>query len=247
MISIVRTLRFQATSHSSIRPCVQYIPFGNLPSAYKAAWWLFLRYSQERLQSVLCRLHAYHSGFKMLALSVTPILVLLLALSSSSAARHVDFLGRSNAAACETVTSTALVTIKLCDPATTTITSIQTVAAIPATVTVTVTGTPASGTWPVVKVTSTLSTASAATASCLSNAQATSIVEAFKTILTDPDRSVVNATAQALIADEFMETSDSINSLAGLPVSRADTSLTPLSSAILSTYPAHLPIYQSLF
>ncbi|KIW87055.1 uncharacterized protein Z519_12352 [Cladophialophora bantiana CBS 173.52] len=57
--------------------------------------------------------------------------------------------------------------------------------------------------------------AALAAAGCLSDAQATSIVSAWKTILTSPDRASASATAQTLIADEFLETSDAINSLAG--------------------------------
>ena len=56
-------------------------------------------------------------------------------------------------------------------------------------------------------------------ANCLSDEQAKSIVDAFKKILTSPDRSVAKSTADQIIADEFLETSDSVNSLNGLPVS----------------------------
>lgn len=58
------------------------------------------------------------------------------------------------------------------------------------------------------------------TAACLSDEQTKWIVDSFKTILSHPDRSVAKSTADELIADEFLETSDSINSLSGLPVSR---------------------------
>lgn len=61
--------------------------------------------------------------------------------------------------------------------------------------------------------------ASSNTAACLSDEQTKWIVDSFKTILSHPDRSVAKSTANGLIADEFLETSDSINSLSGLPVS----------------------------
>ncbi|KAJ9616535.1 hypothetical protein H2200_000254 [Cladophialophora chaetospira] len=61
----------------------------------------------------------------------------------------------------------------------------------------------------------------ASPAECLSDAQATSIVSSWNAILTHPDRTVANATAQALINDEFLRTSDSINSLIGLPLGNA--------------------------
>jgi hypothetical protein len=57
------------------------------------------------------------------------------------------------------------------------------------------------------------------TAACLSDEQTKWIVDSFKIILSHPDRNVAKSTAIELIADEFLETSDSINSLSGLPVS----------------------------
>lgn len=53
---------------------------------------------------------------------------------------------------------------------------------------------------------------------CLTDQQAQFIVNAFKTILTAQDRQVANATAQTLIADGYVEESDSINILAGYPL-----------------------------
>lgn len=53
---------------------------------------------------------------------------------------------------------------------------------------------------------------------CLNDYQATYLVEQFKSILTNPDRQAANQTAQTVIADDYVEVSDSINSLAGYPV-----------------------------
>ena len=53
---------------------------------------------------------------------------------------------------------------------------------------------------------------------CLYPAAATSLVSSFKSVLTNPDRQAANATAQIIIADNFTETSDSIDTLAGYPV-----------------------------
>ncbi|KAK4212149.1 hypothetical protein QBC37DRAFT_197618 [Rhypophila decipiens] len=50
---------------------------------------------------------------------------------------------------------------------------------------------------------------------CLEDKQANFIVEKFKSILTNPDRSAAKATAEALIAQVYVEESDSINILAG--------------------------------
>lgn len=60
---------------------------------------------------------------------------------------------------------------------------------------------------------------------CMSDAQAAFIVKTFKSILMNPDRNAAVQTANTLIADNYVETSDSINVLAGYPVSR------PCSSA----------------
>lgn len=54
---------------------------------------------------------------------------------------------------------------------------------------------------------------------CLSDQQAAFIVKTFKSILTNPDRKGAIATANIIIADKYVETSDSINVLAGYPVS----------------------------
>ena len=80
------------------------------------------------------------------------------------------------------------------------------------------------------------------TSTCLTDAAATSLAEAFSSMLTNPDRSAANATGQAIIADGYSETSDSILSLEHEPVSIRDLSVvrrrakSPSSSA-----PSHLP------
>ena len=58
---------------------------------------------------------------------------------------------------------------------------------------------------------------------CLSQDQANSIVSQFIVGLTHPDVPAANATLQALLADDFKETSDSILSLEGLPVRSLET------------------------
>jgi hypothetical protein len=52
----------------------------------------------------------------------------------------------------------------------------------------------------------------------LSQAFAEDVVAKFITILSHPDIATANATAQALLADGYSETSDSILSLEGQPV-----------------------------
>ena len=54
---------------------------------------------------------------------------------------------------------------------------------------------------------------------CLNDEQANFIVAAFQSILTNPNRQSANVTAQTLVADNYVETSDSINTLAGYPAS----------------------------
>jgi hypothetical protein len=48
--------------------------------------------------------------------------------------------------------------------------------------------------------------------------QATNIVNAFLYLLANPKATNFNATANALFSDDFTDTSDSINQLAGIPV-----------------------------
>ncbi|KAM7185511.1 hypothetical protein V8F20_011767 [Naviculisporaceae sp. PSN 640] len=50
---------------------------------------------------------------------------------------------------------------------------------------------------------------------CLEDKQADFIVEKFRSILTNPDRKAAKKTAEELIADVYVEESDSINILAG--------------------------------
>ncbi|KIW34940.1 uncharacterized protein PV07_01677 [Cladophialophora immunda] len=108
-------------------------------------------------------------------------------LASASSAAFLDLLGRAN---------------KLCPTVVDTNTTTSTLSVIVPPITVT--------------VTPSLPQATPSTVlGCLSDAQATNIVSAWKTILSSPDRASASATAQALIADEYLETSDSINSLAG--------------------------------
>lgn len=54
---------------------------------------------------------------------------------------------------------------------------------------------------------------------CLSDSQAAFVVKQFKSILTNPDRKAAIATANVMLSDNYVETSDSINVLAGYPVS----------------------------
>jgi len=56
------------------------------------------------------------------------------------------------------------------------------------------------------------------TSTCLTDAAATSLATAFQSMLTNPDRNAANATGQAILADSFNETSDSILSLEGQPL-----------------------------
>lgn len=58
---------------------------------------------------------------------------------------------------------------------------------------------------------------------CLSQHQANGIVSQFIVGLQHPDVPAANATLQALLADDFKETSDSILSLEGQPVRSVGT------------------------
>jgi hypothetical protein len=74
-----------------------------------------------------------------------------------------------------------------------------------------------------------LSTLPTGTRPCLSDAQATNIVNSWKAIIMHSDRDAAKTTAEKLIADEFLLTGDSINSLAGIAVSVISlSSLAPL-------------------
>ena len=56
---------------------------------------------------------------------------------------------------------------------------------------------------------------------CLSDSQANFLAEQFKSVLTNPNRQAANTLATVLVASNYVETSDSINLLAGFPVSNA--------------------------
>jgi hypothetical protein len=56
------------------------------------------------------------------------------------------------------------------------------------------------------------------TYTCLSGAQATNIVSTFASFLTQPQATDFTTKANALLASDFTDTSDSINFLAGIPV-----------------------------
>lgn len=56
--------------------------------------------------------------------------------------------------------------------------------------------------------------------SCLNGPEATDIINAFASLLTGPQASTFNVTANALLASDFTDTSDSIDYLAGFPVAR---------------------------
>jgi hypothetical protein len=80
------------------------------------------------------------------------------------------------------------------------------------------------------------------TSTCLTDAAATSLAEAFSSMLTNPDRSAANATGQAIIADGYSETSDSILSLEHEPVGTAIYLLCDaLAKSPSSSAPSHLP------
>jgi hypothetical protein len=53
---------------------------------------------------------------------------------------------------------------------------------------------------------------------CMFPWQATNIVNAFLYLLANPTAANFNATADALLASDYTDTSDSINQLAGIPV-----------------------------
>jgi len=54
---------------------------------------------------------------------------------------------------------------------------------------------------------------------CLSDSQAQNIVDTFKYLLANPKASDFNSTANALLADDFSEYSDSVNFIIHIPVS----------------------------
>ena len=70
---------------------------------------------------------------------------------------------------------------------------------------------------------------------CLSDDDAQAVIDAFHDILTNPDRQAANATAQQVIDTNYQESSDSINSLAGYPVSCARNLLDVQPKRVLDT------------
>ena len=79
------------------------------------------------------------------------------------------------------------------------------------------------------------------TSTCLTDAAATSLAEAFSSMLTNPDRSAANATGQAIIAEGYSETSDSILALEHEPVSIRDLSIMrQLAKSLSSSELSHL-------
>ncbi len=65
---------------------------------------------------------------------------------------------------------------------------------------------------------------------CLTQADAETVVDSFIAIIDHPDVAAANASAQKYLADSFFEKSDSINLLAGYPVSSSRAKNTPRTS-----------------
>ena len=161
--------------------------------------------------------------------------VLLVFLSSLSSAAYLDALKASLctdvAAAAVTLTVAATVTVTVsvdADPTTTTVTNVET----------TTLTTAAAGAVAAPSI-------STAPAGCLTNSQAKTIVASFETILSATDRAVALLAAQSLIADEFVETSDSMNSLTGSLVSFLSSSMSALSTPSLPLF--QFPIFDFRF
>lgn len=57
---------------------------------------------------------------------------------------------------------------------------------------------------------------------CLNDAQVQKIISGYSYLLINPQGANFNATANALLSDSFFVSSDSIDSLAGIPVSTTD-------------------------
>lgn len=70
---------------------------------------------------------------------------------------------------------------------------------------------------------------------CVQQDDAEDIVNRFIAVLNHPDVKAANATAQALLGDDFYEESDSINMLAGHPVSLSHPLLYPRTLSDLDT------------
>lgn len=138
---------------------------------------------------------------------VTTLLVTTLTLTGMTWAAYLDILISS---LCTDVGATVTVGA---DPLTTTVTKVETTTLAATTITKAYTET-------VAAAGAAAATSTASPAGCLTSGQAREIVGSFKTILSAADRGLALATAQSLIAEEFIETSDSLNSLAGLMVRR---------------------------
>lgn len=76
--------------------------------------------------------------------------------------------------------------------------------------------------------------------SCLTRQQATWIVQQFKSVITNPNRDAAVKLASVLLDDSFSETSDSINVLAGHPVSISFLPFPVPPTSSLITYIARL-------
>lgn len=69
---------------------------------------------------------------------------------------------------------------------------------------------------------------------CMQPWQAQAIVNAFNYLLANPQAANFNATANALLSNDFTDTSDSIDQLAGIPVSVIAVLALPNRSAFIS-------------
>ncbi len=58
---------------------------------------------------------------------------------------------------------------------------------------------------------------------CLTDQQAQFLANQFKTVLTNSDRNAAKTLAGVLVSSNYVETSDSINILAGFPVSHSQS------------------------
>ncbi|KPI39672.1 uncharacterized protein AB675_3500 [Cyphellophora attinorum] len=80
---------------------------------------------------------------------------------------------------------------------------------------------------------------------CLTTEQATSIVATFSSFLTNPNRTATAEIAQALLAEGYVEESDSINYLAGYPLGSQSFTGKEAYISDLSTAPP-IPSFETL-